>query len=137
MEKMHLNREAASHKIFKIVTTFALVDFTWIFFRANRFKDALKMIKSIFTVYNPWILFDDSLYKLGLGRKEFQFMIISILILLIADFVKWKGHSVREWVYKQERWFRWAFYIVSILVVLVFGIWGPVYNESSFIYFQF
>ena len=134
---MHLNREAASHKIFKIVTTFALVDFTWIFFRANRFKDALKMIKSIFTVYNPWILFDDSLYKLGLGRKEFQFMIISILILLIADFVKWKGHSVREWVYKQERWFRWAFYIVSILVVLVFGIWGPVYNESSFIYFQF
>ena len=134
---MHLNREAASHKIFKIVTTFALVDFTWIFFRANRFKDALRMIKSIFTVYNPWILFDDSLYKLGLGRKEFQFMIISILILLIADFVKWKGHSVREWVYKQERWFRWAFYIVSILVVLVFGIWGPVYNESSFIYFQF
>ena len=132
-----MNREAASHKIFKIVTTFALVDFTWIFFRANRFKDALKMIKSIFTVYNPWILFDDSLYKLGLGRKEFQFMIISILILLIADFVKWKGHSVREWVYKQERWFRWAFYIVSILVVLVFGIWGPVYNESSFIYFQF
>ena len=134
---MHLNREAASHKIFKIVTTFALVDFTWIFFRANRFKDALKMIKSIFTVYNPWILFDDSLYKLGLGRKEFQFMIISILILLIADFVKWKGHSVREWVYKQERWFRWAFYIVSILVVLVFGIWGPGFNESAFIYFQF
>ena len=123
---MHLNREAASHKIFKIVTTFALVDFTWIFFRANRF-----------TVYNPWILFDDSLYKLGLGRKEFQFMIISILILLIADFVKWKGHSVREWVYKQERWFRWAFYIVSILVVLVFGIWGPGFNESAFIYFQF
>ena len=132
-----MNRETASHKIFKIVTTFALVDFTWIFFRANRFKDALRMIKSIFTVYNPWILFDDSLYKLGLGRKEFQFMIISILILLIEDFVKWKGHSVRKWIYKQERWFRWAFYIVSILVVLVFGVWGPGFDESAFIYFQF
>lgn len=95
------------------------------------------MIKSIFTVYNPWILFDDSLYKLGLDRKEFQFMIISIIILFIADFVKWRGHSVREWVYKQERWFRWSFYIISILVVLVFGIWGPAFNESAFIYFQF
>ena len=95
------------------------------------------MIKSIFTTYNPWILFDESLYKLGLDRKNFQLMIITILILLIADFIKWKGYSIREWIYKQERWFRWSFYIISILAVLVFGIWGPVFNESSFIYFQF
>lgn len=100
-------------------------------------QTALSMIKSIFTVYNPWILFDDSLHKLGLGTKEFQFMIISIIILFIADFIKWKGYSVREWVYKQELWFRWAFYIISILVVLILGIWGPGYNESAFIYFQF
>ncbi len=137
VEKLHLNRETASHKIYKIITTFALIDLTWIFFRADGFKQALKMIKSIFTQYNPWIFFDDSLYKLGLDRKNFQLMILAIIILLIADFVKWKGHSVRKWIYKQERWFRWAFYIISILGVLVFGIWGPAFNESAFIYFQF
>jgi len=95
------------------------------------------MIKNIFTVYNPWIFVDDSLFELGLGRKEFQFMIISIVVLFIADFIKWKGYSIRKWVYKQEIWFRWLFYIVSILVVLTFGMWGPSYNESAFIYFQF
>ncbi len=110
---------------------------TWIFFRADRFKTALEMIKSIFTEYNPWILFDESLFKLGLDRKQFQFMILSIIVLIIADFIKWKGYSVREWVYKQERWFRWTFYIISILVVLIFGIWGPAFSESAFIYFQF
>ena len=134
---MNLNRETASHKIYKIVMTFILIDFTWIFFRARTLKIALRMIKSMFTEYNPWILFDDSLYKLGLGIKEFNFMIISILILVIADFIKWRGYSIREWIYKQERWFRWAFYIISILTVLVFGIWGPAYDESAFIYFQF
>lgn len=137
VKKLHLNRETASHKIYKIITTFILIDFTWIFFRASSATAALKMVKSIFTTYNPWILFDGSLFELGLGRKEFQFMILSIIVLLIADFIKWKGHSVREWVYKQERWFRWAFYIVAILVVLVFGVWGPAFDESSFIYFQF
>ena len=64
-------------------------------------------------------------------------MIIAIIVLMVAEFVKCKVHSIREWVYKQERWFRWSFYIISILVVLVFGIWGPAFNESSFIYFQF
>lgn len=137
VKRLHLNRETASHKIYKIVTTFILIDFTWIFFRASRAKEAIEMIKSIFTTYNPWILFDESLFKLGLDRKEFQFMLFAILILIIADFIKWKGHSVREWVYKQERWFRWTFYIVSILTVLVFGIWGPAFSESAFIYFQF
>ncbi len=137
VKKLHLNRETASHKIYKIVTTFLLIDFTWIFFRANSFKTALKMIESIVTVYNPWILFDESLYKLGLDRRNFQLMIIAIIILLIVDFIKWKGYRVREWIYKQERWFRWLFYIISILVVLVFGIWGSAFSESSFIYFQF
>lgn len=137
MKKLHLNRNTASHKIYKIVVTFILIDFTWIFFRASTIQEAINMIKSIFTVYNPWIFFDESLYELGLVRKEFQFMIISILILFIADFIKWKGYSVRYWVYKQELWFRWAFYIISILTVLIFGIWGAEYNASAFIYFQF
>lgn len=137
VKNLHLNREVASHKIYKIITTFFLVDFTWIFFRANSFKTAIKMIKSIFTDYNPWILLDESLFKLGLDRKQFQFMIISILVLIIADFIKWKGFSVRKWIYKQERWFRWIFYIGTILLILIFGVWGPAFDESSFIYFQF
>ncbi len=134
---LHLNRDSASNKIWRILCTFTLVDLTWIFFRASGCKVALKMIKSIFTTYNPWILFDGSLYKLGIDEKSFRFMIISILILIIVDFVKWKGKTIRDWVQKQELWFRWTFYIVLIFTILIFGIWGSGYEESAFIYFQF
>ena len=98
---------------------------------------AVEMIKSIFTKYTPWILFDGSLYNLGLSMKEIHIMIISIIILTVADFIKWRGHSVREWINKQELWFRWTFYIISFFSVLIFGIWGPEFKESAFIYFQF
>ena len=123
--------------MFRIIVTFILINFTCIFFRASNVTQALDMIKSLVTQFNPWIFFDDSLYSLGLDRKEFGFMIISIIILIIADYVKWKGYSVREWVYKQDLWFRWGFYIISIMVVLIFGIWGPGYDQNAFIYFQF
>lgn len=136
-KRLKLDKNTASNKILKILCTFILVDFTWIFFRANSFKEAVKMIKSIFTVYNPWILFNDSLYNLGLDRKSFNLMIISIIILIIADFVKWKGKSIRKWICRQEIWFRWFFYIGAIFTVLIFGIWGPQFSESAFIYFQF
>lgn len=132
-----LDRESIGHKLIKVFFTFTLINFTWIFFRANSFLEAVKIIKSIFTVHNWWIFFDDSLFSLGLEWKEFMVLIFAILILLFADFCKYKGIKVREIVLKQELWFRWSFYIVSIMSILIFGIWGPGYDASSFIYFQF
>lgn len=132
-----LDREALSHKLFKVVFTFALVDFTWIFFRANRFMDALKIIKSMIINHNWWILFDDSLFKLGLNWKNFMVLIGAIMILLAADICKYKGIKIRAIVLKQELWFRWSLYIAAIVFILVFGIWGPGYDASTFIYFQF
>ena len=133
----HINKEAASHKILQVFITFILIDFTWIFFRANSFANALNMIKSIFATFNPWILFDDSLYKLGLVQKEFQFMLIAIGILVFVDIVKWKGYSIREWLYKQNLWFKCFAVILFILIILIFGKYGPAFDQNNFIYFQF
>ena len=105
VKKLHfIDRQATSNKIYKMITTFILIDSTWIFFRASNITQAFQMIKSITTKFNPWILFDGSLYSLGLDNKDFTVMMIAIIILIIADFIKWKGHSIREWVYKQEIW---------------------------------
>ena len=132
-----LDRTALSHKIFKVVFTFMLINFTWVFFRANRFLDGIGIIKSMLTNRNWWILFDDSLFKLGQDWKNFMVLIAAILILLIADVFKYKGIKIREIILKQELWFRWSVYIFAIVFILVFGIWGPGYNDASFIYFQF
>ena len=132
-----LDRKSLGHKLFGVLFTFALVDFTWIFFRANQLTDAFAIIKSIFTVHNPWIFFDESLYSLGLARREFQIMTGSIGILLLSDFFKYRGIEVRKVIVRQELWCRWLCYLAAVLFVLVFGVWGSVYNESNFIYFQF
>ncbi len=134
---MHLNRESLGHKLINIAGTFVLVDFSWIFFRATGFMGAFDIIKSMFMIKNPWILFDGSLYACGLDDKNFRLMLIAILILAFADFCKAKGIKIREVIIKQDYWFRWGFVAFSIAVILTFGIWGPGYDEANFIYFQF
>ena len=84
--------------------TFALVEFTWIFFRAGSMHDALYMINSIFTVYNSWIFVDGSIYSLGLSQKQF-----SLLILLAAEWMKYKKINILDKLLEQEIWFRWTF----------------------------
>jgi hypothetical protein len=114
-----------------------MVDFAWIFFRAYDTHEAVQIIKSILTVNNPWILFNGSLYNCGLNAKNFWLMIYGLVVLVIADYFKHKGISIRQWIIGQDYWFRWIFISLAIVIILTFGIWGPNYNASNFIYFQF
>lgn len=134
---LHLNRKSLGHRLIHIVGTFILVDFSWIFFRASRFKEAFEIIKSMVTVKNPWVLFDGSLYECGLDEKNFRLMLLGIVILFFADFCKRNGVKIREVIVRQDYWFRWLFIAFAISAILTFGIWGPNYNEANFIYFQF
>ncbi len=133
----NLNRESLGHKIAGTLITFGLVDLSWVFFRASGLKQSLKIIKSIFTANNPWIFFDGSLFKCGLNRKNYYLMIFSLLILLISDICKKKNIVVRKVILSQDYWCRLLCYVVAVIFIMIFGIWGPSLDESAFIYFQF
>ncbi len=132
-----LDREALSHKLFHIIGTFLLVDFTWIFFRASSLKEAVGIVRSMFAVHNPQILLDDSLYHCGLDRKNFDVMLFAIVVLVVADICKTRGIKIREIIRRQEWWFRYLFVALSAAFILLLGIWGAGYDATSFIYFQF
>lgn len=95
------------------------------------------IVRSMLTADNPWILFDGSLYELGLDGKNFHLMLIAILVLLAVDLAKRCGITIREIVAKQDYLFRWLFIASAVVFILIFGVWGPGYSASSFIYFQF
>ena len=132
-----LSRSTYGHKALEMLFTFALVDFSWIFFRARNISEALHVIKSIFTTYNPWVLIDGSLYNCGLESTEFWFMIICILVLLWSDIQKKKGIIIRNVILEQAGWCKVLILSLAVCVILIFGVWGTGYNDSSFIYFQF
>lgn len=134
---LRLNRDSLGHKLLHVIGTFILVDFSWIFFRANRFMDAFEIIRQMFTVNNSWILFDGSLYDCGLDIKNYWVMIFGIAVLLIVDLCKIKGIAIREIIAKQDYWFKWIVIDAAIIILLVFGMWGSLYDEANFIYFQF
>lgn len=134
---LHLNRDSIGSKLVKVVTIFILIDFSWIFFRADRLKSAINIIKAMVSVYNPWILFDGSLYECGLDSKNFTLMLICILILLVADICKKKGIQIRGVITCQDAWFRILIISFGILAIMTFGIYGGGYDKAAFIYFQF
>ncbi len=133
----HINTDWCVVKALRVIVTFILVDFAWIFFRAGSYSEAKEIIVSILTVRNEKVLFDGSLYWCGLDIKNFWFMIVALLILAFADYCKYSGICIRKIISRQGMVCRSVIIALAIAVVLTFGIWGPTYNEANFIYFQF
>lgn len=134
---LKVNEQSFSHHLLKGLVTFVLVDFSWIFFRANNVQQAFVIIQSMVTKYNPWVLVSGGLYRCGLDQKNFNLMLFALVILGITDFCKKRNVVIRQFLMKQDQWFRWCVFALSIFFVLVFGIWGPAYDAQNFIYFQF
>ena len=129
-----------SYRFFQGVVTFALVDFAWLFFRANGFMAAVRMMRhglgklGVSSMIDPQRLM--GVNTLGMEEKDFYVMLLGLAMLMAVDHYKRKV-DIKKALAKQNLAFRWLVYYGVIFTVLIFGIYGPGYDASSFIYFQF
>lgn len=132
-----VNRRSIGHRLYKLIVTFVLVDFAWLFFRADTMRAAVQMIRIQLTDFRIWTLFDGTLYTLGLSRVHFEVFLIALLILLAVDLLKEHHVDVINLVFKEGIALRWVVYMGLVYYILIFGIYGPMYDASQFLYFQF
>ena len=119
--------------IVKSLGTFFFAMTAWIIFRADSLRQALIMIRSMFTVHNYWVFWDDSLLTLGLEWKEWSVLLHSMALLFVISYVQTKL-SVSGWILRQHVIVRWSIYIGAVLAVMVFGTYGFGYDAKDFIY---
>lgn len=134
---LNVRQNVFSYKVFQIALTFFVVTIAWIFFRAASLRQALDMITNMFMQANTWVLFDGSLFTLGLDAKDFNVLIVFIVVMMIVDYLRSKKIPLAEKFGKQNILMQWLVFLVGIWVILVFGVYGPGYDATQFIYFQF
>ena len=108
----------------KCLITFMIVNFAWIFFRANTLQDALYIDKQIFTMGGGKTLFVDKT-TLALG-------FVSFFILLIKDL-----SDEYQWKFKLLNSKNGVVSFVSVVFLICYILLFGVLNGGSFIYFQF
>ncbi len=137
-KKTNAKTESFSFKLAQIVGTFALVDFAWIFFRADSLGIAVNYCKRMFTKWDPWSLFNGEIYNLGLDRFEFNVLVIAAVVLLLVDLIRYcKKQMITEFLQEQCIWFRWGVILALIFATIIYGMYGIQFESSQFIYFQF
>jgi D-alanyl-lipoteichoic acid acyltransferase DltB (MBOAT superfamily) len=138
IEALKINTSCFSYKLGKMILTFLLICFAWIFFRSDDLARAFDFIRVLFSNFDPWFLFNEGLYELGLDRREFNILFLSISVLLLVDVLKRKKNvTIDAGLAEQNLWFRWIVILCLIFWVIIFGCYGPLFDVKQFIYFQF
>lgn len=112
-------------KSIKIVVTFLLVNFAWIFFRMPTLTDACGVIGRIFDFSLPKTFFSDSMTTMF-------FMVLGIAILLFKEILD-EFSPVMKARIMRPIWLRWGAYVVILSLILLAGVLG----SDQFIYANF
>lgn len=134
--KLGLDEHSHGAVIRKRLITTVLIEFAWLFFRADGYREAIIMIRRMFTGWNPWILSDGTLYKAGLDIWDFMILIAGTLII---GWISRVGNKIDlHRIFVSQSWLYQAVIILGTLVIwYLFGVYGPGCNPADFIYFNF
>jgi D-alanyl-lipoteichoic acid acyltransferase DltB (MBOAT superfamily) len=121
-------------KFIQILTTFFLVTFAWIFFRANDLPDAFLVIgNSIHGWSVPGLVASvQVLSGFGLTFNEFFIVLISVSLLMTADRLS-ENETIDLYILHRPVVLRWLIYYAILIAILLYG----VFEKRPFIYQQF
>ena len=164
--RLRIRTESALWRFWQMTRTFLLCSLGRIFFRAADIKSAFSYIGRIFshaadrTVFAPEFTESVSSLFSAIARRSFSQLftlsrdllnvdtgygitpaniimsVIVIFVLWIVDAKQEKG-SLRESLAAKNIVIRWIVIYAALFAVIIFGVYGPGFDASSFIYEKF
>lgn len=113
-------------KSVKILITFLLVNFAWIFFRMPTIGDAFSVIARIF---NPALF--GNLYTPE--KANTLFIVMGVIIIMVKDLTDEYCPRSFKLMESDKVWVRWMTYVLCIVMIMLTG----VFDAGQFIYANF
>jgi len=128
-----LRDERWSTKALRITAVFALACMGRYITRADNLSHTWELLLRTKAAWNPWILTDGSLWTLAGSNNETLVLLAALGLLGVVSVLQERGFALRERIAAGGRAAQWSVIIVAIVVVVLFGVYGPDY-PSVFVY---
>ena len=134
--KLHINYNTTSWRFIQAARTTLIFADGRLLTSPGSLENTWYICKNILITFNPWVFFDGTLTSHGLDLLNVCVAIAAILVFFVVSQLQTRG-SVRDMIGRQNLVVRWMIYFAAMIVIAVFGIYGPGYNAASFVYMAF
>lgn len=125
---------SASERMYRRFITFHLTVLAWIFFRSATVTDAFGYLYQMFSGANLLAFFGPGLAASGVSWLELALLVAHLAVLLLLEHRSTGQEEVLDKVESLHTCIRWGLYIILILDVVLFGVYGSGYDLSGFLY---
>ena len=85
---LKINRNTFGYSLWQMIRTTGFVLIGMLIFRARRFKVAVKMFLSMFTIKNLEMIFNGKLYCIGLKPADFIVIILGMILIFLVSLLQ-------------------------------------------------
>lgn len=125
-------------RVLQSMITFALVDFAWLFFRADSLSQAFAILYRIFFRFRLKEMTYYGSYLLGGTKQSLLLLLVGIGVVLLIDFLHEKGISLeKDMACRIPVVIRWGIYTALTLCILLAVVRNYGQAASTFIYTRF
>lgn len=138
LAKLRINAQSFAYGIFQMFRTFLVVLVGYVFDVAPNFAQAMNTFKLAFVDQNFSVGWSQ-ISELGLEKYEYAIIIFGMIVIFVASVIQERHSSttIREMLDKKPFALRGLVIFAGLMLVLVFGIYGPKYDPAAFVYMQF
>ncbi len=136
-DRLKIRKDGTGLRIWQGLRTSILFGIGRMFTVTGWLRGCLILWQQLFAEPRFWVLFDGSLYEHGLDQRNFYVVLIGMVLMLLVDYWHEKGIKIRETLAALPLPLRWAVYYGAILALVVFAVYGGVYDAAGFVYEAF
>lgn len=138
LAKLRINAQSFAYGVFQMFRTFLVVLVGYVFDVAPNFAEAMNTFKLAF-VDQSFSVGRSQISELGLDKFDYAIIIFAMIVVFVASVIQERHSSttIREMLDKKSFALRGFVIFAGVMLVLVFGIYGPGYDPAAFVYMQF
>lgn len=131
-------KNSTVRRLIRGIITFILVDFAWLFFRADSVQQALDILHRIVFDFQFGKMTYYGSYLLGGSFLNLLLVLTGIAVIFMVDLIHEKKLSIERFaVSKLNIVVRWTLYIALTLLILLIAVQNYGQSASTFIYTRF
>ena len=137
LELCHTNKENKVVDVIRILKTWIIIFAGELFFRADSLREGFRMMKDITKGHGISILWDGTALSWGLDAADWVVAGAFIIIVIIVNMIREKGVDITGAILRKPLVIRWALVLALIVGIMIFGQYGPGFEEVDLIYAGF
>jgi hypothetical protein len=134
---LHVDVSRMEFRILRGAGTYLLISLTWIFFRADGIRQALKIFRGMLAAPDWYVLFSSEIYGPAFDAKNWYLLLIGLVVILCISILAKKGFHLDEIILERPYVTQLLVLYILIFASVIWGVYGTSYDAANFIYMNF